>query len=187
MDRRRGRRHRPIPVAQRGVDPLLLHNALRVDEVLGADVPDLGSGRGHQVLTVLGKGNRRANTALTPGMLSALHAYREDRAAAEGMAGWRGMGGPLLATTSGGRMRPTQLRELVHRLAAAGIDGWDRLSAHSVRHTGITMALDTGVPLSDVQDYARHRDARTTRRYEHSRASLDRSAAYAVAAYLSRV
>ena len=40
------------------------------------------------------------------------------------------------------------------------------------------------MPLRDVQDYARHRDARTTRRYDHARDSLDRSAAYAVAAYL---
>jgi integrase len=82
-------------------------------------------------------------------------------------------------------MRPGQLWELVRRLAAAaGIGQADRLSAHSLRHTAITMALDAGVPLRDVQDYARHRDARTTRRYDHSRDSLDRSAAYAVAAYL---
>ena len=164
---------------------LLLHNALRVDEALGADIADLGSDRGHQVLTILGKGNRRAKVALTPGTLSALHTYLEHRAAAVGLEGWRGMAGPLLATTSGGRMRPSQLWELVRRLAAAAsIDEWDRLSAHSLRHTGITMALDAGVPLRDVQDYARHRDARTTRRYDHSRDSLDRSAAYAVAAYL---
>jgi integrase len=96
------------------------------------------------------------------------------------------MAGPLLATAPGGRMRPGQLWELVRRLAAAaGIAEWDRLSAHSLRHTGITMALDAGVPLRDVQDYARHRDARTTRRYDHSRDNLDRSAAYAVAAYLA--
>jgi integrase len=69
--------------------------------------------------------------------------------------------------------------------AAAGIREWDRLSAHSLRHTAFTMALDAGVPLRDVQDYARRRDARTTRRYAHSRDCLDRSAAYAVAAYLS--
>jgi integrase/recombinase XerD len=94
------------------------------------------------------------------------------------------MAGPLLTTTSGGRMRSSQPWELVCRLAAAaGIREWDRLSAHSLRHTGITLALDAGVPLRDVQDYARHRDARTTRRYD--RDSLDRSAAYAVAAYLS--
>lgn len=164
---------------------LLLHNALRVDEALGADIADLGTDRGHQVLTVLGKGNRRAKVALTPGTLGALHTYLDDRAAAAGLATWRGMGAPLLATSSGGRMRPSQLWELVRRLAAAaGIVEWDRLSAHSLRHTGITMALDAGVPLRDVQDYARHRDARTTRRYDHSRDSLDRSAAYAVAAYL---
>jgi integrase/recombinase XerD len=165
---------------------LLLHNALRVDEALGADIADLGSDHGHQVLTVLGKGNRKAKVALTPGTLTALHLYLDNRAAGAGREGWRGMGGPLLATTTGGRMRPSQLWELVRRLAAAaGIAEWDRLSAHSLRHTGITMALDAGVPLRDVQDYARHRDARTTRRYDHSRDSLDRSAAYAVAAYLS--
>jgi site-specific recombinase XerD len=164
---------------------LLLHNALRVDEALGADIADLGTDRGHQVLTVLGKGNRRAKVALTPATLTALHLYLSQRAASAGLGEWRGMGGPLLATTTGGRMRPSQLWELVRRLAAeAGIAEWDRLSAHSLRHTGITMALDAGVPLRDVQDYARHRDARTTRRYDHSRDSLDRSAAYAVAAYL---
>jgi integrase len=59
------------------------------------------------------------------------------------------MGGPLLATTSGGRMRPSQLWELVRRrAAAAGIGEWDRLSAHSLRHTGIT-SLDAGVPLRE--------------------------------------
>ena len=59
---------------------LLLHNALRVDEALGADIADLGTDRGHQVLTVLGKGNRRAKVALTPATLTALHAYLSDRA-----------------------------------------------------------------------------------------------------------
>ena len=169
---------------------LLLHNALRVDELLSADIAGLGVDRGHQVLTVLGKGNRRAKIAITPGTLGALHAYLEHRAGAAGFpasrAAWRGLGEPLLATTSGGRMRQGQLWELVRRLAAAaGIGEWAQLSPHSLRHTGITMALDAGVPLRDVQDYARHRDARTTRRYDHSRDLLDRSAAYAVAAYLA--
>ncbi len=120
---------------------LLLHNALRVDEALGADLTDLGSDRRHQVLTVLGKGNRKAKVALTPATLGALHTYLEHRANAAGTTEWRGMGGPLLATAAGGRMRPSQLWELVRRLAAAaGIAEWDRLSAHSLRHTGITMA-----------------------------------------------
>jgi site-specific recombinase XerD len=176
----------PARLRSAAVIRLLLHNALRVDEVLGADIADLGSDRGHQVLTVLGKGNRRAKVPLSPATLEAVHAYLDERATRAGFGEWRGMGGPLLATTSGGRMRPSQLWELVRRLAAAaGIGEWERLSAHSLRHTAITMALDAGVPLRDVQDYARHRDARTTRRYDHARDSLDRNAAYAVAAYLS--
>jgi len=141
---------------------LLLHNALRVDEVLGADVADLGSDRGHRVLTVLGKGNRRAKVPLSPATLQALHDYLDDRTGRAALDGWLGMGGPLLATTTGGMMRPSQLWELVRQLAAAaGIAEWERLSTHSLRHTAITMALDAGVALRDVQDYARHRDART--------------------------
>jgi integrase len=52
-------------------------------------------------------------------------------------------------------------------------------------HTAITLALDAGVPLRDVQDYAGHKDPRTTRRYDHTRHNLDRNAAYTVAAYLA--
>jgi integrase-like protein len=75
--------------------------------------------------------------------------------------------------------------DLVRRLArAAGIPAWEKISPHSLRHSAITFALDAGVPLRDVQDYAQHKDPRTTRRYDHSRDSLDRNAAYTVAAYL---
>ncbi len=122
----------PARLRSAAVIRLLLHNALRVDEVLGADIADIGSDRGHRVLTVLGKGNRRAKVPLSPGTLDALHAYLEHRAIPTGTTLWRGLCGPLLATTSGGRMRPSQLWELVRRLAAAaGIGEWDRLSAHS--------------------------------------------------------
>jgi integrase len=70
------------------------------------------------------------------------------------------------------------------RLArAAGLDCADQLSPHSLRHT-VTLSLDAGVALRDVQDYAGHKDPRTTRRYDHTRHSLDRSAAYTLAAYL---
>ena len=50
---------------------------------------------------------------------------------------------------------------------------------------GFDIAEDAGASLRDVQDYAGHKDPRTTRRYDHSRDSLDRNAAYTVAAYLA--
>jgi hypothetical protein len=87
---------------------------------------------------------------------------------------------------AGGRLRQGHLWELVRRLArAAGIQAWAQLSPHCLRHSAITFALDAGATLRDVQDYAGHKDPRTTRRYDHARDSLDRNAAYAVAAYLA--
>lgn len=168
------------------VTKLLLHNALRVGELCAADVDDLGMDKGHRVLTVLGKGNRKVKIPLTPATCADLNAYLADRAGRAGLADVRELTGPLLATQSGGRMRQSHLWDLVRRLArAAGIAVWDQISPHSLRHTGITLALDAGVSLRDVQDFARHRDPRTTRRYDHSRDNLDRNAAYTLAAYLA--
>ena len=49
----------------------------------------------------------------------------------------------------------------------------------------LSTSFDAGATLRDVQDYAGHKDPRTTRRYDHSRDSLDRNAAYTVAGYLA--
>ena len=89
----------------------------------------------------------------------------------------RQLAGPLLATASGGRLRQGHLWDLVRRLARdAGIEAWDQLSPHCLRHSAITFALDAGATVRDVQDYAGHKDPRTTRRYDHTRDSLDRNA-----------
>jgi integrase/recombinase XerD len=165
---------------------LLLHNALRVDEACAADIADLGEDSGHRVLRVVRKGGRKAKIPLTPATVAALEAYLADRARRAGATDWRQLGGPLLATAAGGRLRQAHLWELVRRLArTAGIGAWAQLSPHSLRHSAITFALDAGASLRDVQDYAGHKDPRTTRRYDHSRDSLDRNAAYTVAAYLA--
>jgi integrase len=50
-----------------------------------------------------------------------------------------------------------------------------------LRHTFVTTMLDAGVSLRDVQDYARHADPRTTRRYDRDRKSLNRHAALRLA------
>jgi site-specific recombinase XerD len=165
---------------------LLLHNGLRVDEACAADVADLGTDTGHRVLRVVRKGARKARIPLTPATGAALDAYLADRACRGRLSDARQLAGPLLATASGGRLRQVHLWELVRRLARdAGIQAWDQLSPHCLRHSAITFALDAGTALRDVQDYAGHKDPRTTRRYDHARDSLDRNAAYAVAAYLA--
>jgi site-specific recombinase XerD len=165
---------------------LLLHNALRVGEACAADIADLGADAGHRVLRVTRKGARKAKVPLTPATAAVLDAYLADRARRAGLGGPAQLAGPLLATATGGRLRQGHLWELVRRLArTAGIETWQELSPHSLRHSAITFALDAGATLRDVQDYAGHKDPRTTRRYDHARDSLDRNAAYAVAAYLA--
>ena len=165
---------------------LLLHNGLRVDEACAADVADLGTDTGHRVLRVTRKGARKARIPLTPATAAALDAYLADRARRCGLSDARQLAGPLLATASSGRLRQGHLWDLVRRLARdAGIQAWEQLSPHCLRHSAITFALDAGAALRDVQDYAGHKDPRTTRRYDHARDSLDRNAAYAVAAYLA--
>jgi integrase/recombinase XerD len=49
----------------------------------------------------------------------------------------------------------------------------------------VTVPLDAGVPLRDVQEAASHADPRTTIRYDRARGSLDRHATYIVAAYVA--
>jgi integrase len=62
------------------------------------------------------------------------------------------------------------LWELVRRLAReAAVEAWQELSPHSLRHSAITFALDAGATLRDVQDYAGHKDPRTTRRSARAR------------------
>jgi len=48
-----------------------------------------------------------------------------------------------------------------------------RVHAHLLRHGAATAALDAGVPLRSVQDFLRHADPRTTRRYDSHRNSLN--------------
>ncbi|MCD2191359.1 tyrosine-type recombinase/integrase [Actinomycetospora soli] len=178
---------------------LLLHNALRVDELVTADVADLGTRPGrsidstggpggrssHRVLGIVRKGGRGATVALAPATVEVLEAYLGARASAAGVDRVK-LAGPLLATRTGGRLTQKAVWELVRRLArAGGIDTWAELSPHSLRHTAITLALDAGAAIRDVQDFAGHRDPRTTRRYDHTRDSLERSAAYTVAGWLA--
>jgi len=62
---------------------------------------------------------------------------------------------------------------LEKRLKKAGIKSGERqLSVHSLRHTGITLALEGGADLLKTYRTARHSDPKTTMRYYHGRAEI---------------
>lgn len=152
---------------------LLTLNGLRVSEVCRARAEDLTTERGHRVLEVHGKGDRIDRVPLAPRTAEALETALAGRTT-----------GPILTTDDGQPWNRHRAAYAVRRLTrAAGID--KRITPHSLRHTGVTLSLDAGVPLRDVQDFARHADPRTTRRYDRARASLDRHATYVLAGYVA--
>jgi integrase/recombinase XerD len=162
----------------RALVELLSIAALRVSEALGANVGDIGSERGHCTLRVTGKGGQRWTVVLPPRVCDAVDAMLAERENPP-------TDGPLFMTRTGRRLSRFEAAAIVARVARlAGI--MKRISPHSLRHSAITAALDAGAPLRDVQDYARHADPRTTRRYDRGRHNLDRNAAYKVAAFIAQ-
>ena len=76
----------------------------------------------------------------------------------------------------GRRLSATSVYMVVRRAAkAAGISG--SVGAHTLRHTGCTMAIENGASLQQVQIHARHKNIETTMRYVHQRDRLANSAA----------
>jgi integrase len=90
---------------------------------------------------------------------------------------------PSLEPTGGGSIGTQPDGSCAPVTRTAGIA--KRVGPHTLRHAFITAALDTGVPLRDVQDAASHADPRTTIRYDRARISLDRHATYIVATFLA--
>jgi integrase/recombinase XerD len=135
----------------------LLHNALRVDEACAANVADLGADTGHRILRVTRKGARKANVPLTPATAAALDTYLTDRGA-PGRTGPAQLAGPLLGTTTGGRLRQAPVGAGPPPGPHRGHRAWQELSPHWLRHSAITLALDAGATLRDVQDYVGHKD-----------------------------
>ncbi len=154
---------------------LLLTGGLRVGSALDARVEHLGYDRGHRTLTLTVKGGTPRRVPLPPFAGEALDAMLARRGDPET--------GPLFTLATGQPVYELWVWRLVRRLGKrAGIPQAANLAPHSLRHTAITELLDSGASLRDAQDFAGHKDPRTTRRYDHGRNSLDRHGAYVLAA-----
>ncbi|MCW2994063.1 MAG: integrase [Conexibacter sp.] len=153
---------------------VLCLNGWRISETLALRVGDLGHERGHRTAALTRKGGKRQIVAIAPRAADAIDVL----VAGRGLDEW------VFATRSGRAVDRVAAAKTVARLARiAGIE--DRVSPHRLRHGWVTLALDANVPLHVVQDGAGHADPRTTQRYNSHRHSLDRAAAYAVAAHLA--
>jgi len=140
---------------------------LRTVELSRASVKDLHRKGSTLYIDIWGKGHAEPDTtrALDPDTAAALEDYlqsREDKAPA---------GSPLFTSTSnrskGQRIAPTTISTMLKgALVNAGLDS-DRLTAHSLRHTAGTMAVEQG-NIYAAQRFLRHNDPKTTEIYTHT-------------------
>jgi site-specific recombinase XerD len=151
---------------------LLVFCGLRVSEALGSDVTDLRSARGHQIISVVGKGDKPRSVPMPPAVVDALGSYVADRS-----------DGPVFVTGTGRRWARRDAWETVVRVGnRAGISA---LHPHTFRHTCATVMLDAGAPLDRVQTGLGHASPATTMGYARARDRLDRSPVYDLARYLA--
>lgn len=143
---------------------LLLGAGLRVSEAVSLDAADIETVRGHVTAVVRGKGGREDRITLSDLAACAIDELRRER----------DDGGPLLRNRSGRRMTADGATAALARLSRAA--GLEQVRPHTLRATAITIALENDVSLRDVQDFSRHADPRTTRRYDRAARGLDRHA-----------
>jgi integrase/recombinase XerD len=153
---------------------LLLSTGLRISEVLAADSRDLRAHAGGQVvLRVERKGGVRAQVALPPPVMQALEDYGRSRAARgrqlvrRRVGGHRITSGPLFTGRSG-RMTASESRRELERICRAA--GWaaERVTAHGLRHTFATTAVEAcDATVRQVQHALGHATVDTTETYLH--------------------
>lgn len=148
---------------------------LRVSEACSLDVDSADRYEmGHRMLDFTGKGSRPVAVPLPPSIARRFDAARNDRPS-----------GPLLVRRDGSRMTRRSADRVVKRIAkAAGVD--KSVSPHDLRAAAITLALESGVSLREVQrGIGRHADARQTEWYDRSVMNLDRHPAYQMTSYVA--
>jgi integrase/recombinase XerD len=157
---------------------LLGLNGLRVSEVISARVENLGKSGGHRTLRVNRKGMKAGVIPLAPLVAEAIDTYLQGR-----------VSGPIIVPVNkhgqvqGARSKPISASAIHRRIKQlaelAKVN--PLISAHSFRHTFITLALSDGAPLHLVQSAAGHSNPSTTQRYNRERFNLDSNPTFGLA------
>ena len=160
---------------------LMITCALRCIEVSRANIEDLRTLGADTVLFVQGKGrdDKGEFVKVPPQAERAIRDYLEARAETD-------ISAPLFATCSknyhGERISTRSISKICkNSMKAIGLNRSD-LTAHSFRHTGVSLSLFNGQELRDVSKYARHADISTTEIYDHEIDTHNNTCSEAVAA-----
>lgn len=143
----------------------------RVGEVCLLDVDDVGWQGSYRTLRLRReKGNRSGLVPLTPRLSMALDHHLGTRTT-----------GSLFTKRNGTRMdRKAAARVLERCVKAAGIT--KHITPHSLRHTFITIAMNSGAGMRDLQNSMGYADARQLTRYDRDKDNLSSHSTWQVAA-----
>lgn len=149
---------------------LMVTGGLRTIEIHRANIEDLRALGEQTVLYIQGKGKDEKEDfiKITPETEKAIRAYLKTRENAK-------IEDPLFVSNSnnskGQRLTTRSISGTAKRyMKEAGYNS-ERLTAHSLRHTAVTLSLIGGNTLQEVQQFARHKNITTTQIYAHN---LDR-------------
>lgn len=146
---------------------LMARTGLRAIEISRALVGDIRQETGQPVLWIQGKGRDSKDdfVILTPEALEPIKSYLKARGRVK-------KDEPLFCSHSD-RNRGEDLttrsisRIIKNSMRAVGLDD-SRLTAHSLRHTAISLSIQGGASLQQAQAMARHSDSKTTLVYFHN-------------------
>jgi integrase/recombinase XerD len=156
-----------------------LQVGLRRAEIAALTVGDFHQNRGYDSLRVVRKGGRRDALAINPQTAARLRDYLAASGQGDDMDGplFRPLSHNGKATLRRRAMDPDAIDRVVRTYAT--VIGLARgYSAHSMRATFITTALENGAQLEDVQKAAGHRDPSTTKLYDRRGYNPEKAASF---------
>ena len=149
----------------------MLHCVLRRSEVASMDVEHVRLIGKYWILDLpTTKGGADQYVKVPEHVVELIEAHKEHYGIATGPL-WRSHA----HRNPGGRLTPTSIYRIVRETAMKA--GLPDIGAHTLRHTGCTLAIDNGASLQQVQTHARHKQIETTMVYVHQRDRLRDSAA----------
>jgi site-specific recombinase XerD len=156
-----------------------LQVGLRRAEIASLAVEDLHQNRGFDSLRIVRKGGRRDALAIHPNTAQRIRAYLDAAGHADDMDG--PMFRPLSHNRKGQEPRRHMDPDAIDRVLrkhAKAIGLGRGFSAHSMRATFITTALENGATLDDVQRAAGHAEPGTTKLYDRRGYNPEKSASF---------
>lgn len=146
---------------------LLVRTGLRTIELYRANIEDIRQEAGEILLYIQGKGrdSKDAFVILTEDAIKPIRDYISAR-------NEKSLTKPLFISHSrrnpGDRLSTRSIsRTVKEALKAVGLND-SRLTAHSLRHTAVTLSLIGGATIQEAQQMARHADINTTLKYAHN-------------------